>query len=178
MRPTLRFPLLLALLASACMPARTKPSPLGARVTLYTDAGTVSGELLAINDDSLWVLSPNAAGPRAVGRSGVRNAIVHRGAGVGSLAFRGVLFGAVTGLGMFGACASLSGDEASTGCGGVFVTSTLIAGALGLFAASSMESARDLVVARVTPAALARFARWPQGRPQMEAPPSSSPPAP
>jgi len=176
MRPTLRATLPLVLALSACMPARTKPSPHGARVTLYSNSGTVSGELLAINDDSLWVLSPTAAGPTALPVSRVRNAIVHRGAGVGSLAVRGVLFGAVTGLGMFGACASLGPDDGGpSGCGGVFVTSTLIAGALGLFAASSMEAARDLSVARVTPAALARFARWPQGRPQMEAPPSSPP---
>ena len=178
MSASLRATLLLALVVSACMPPRTKPSPLGARVTLFANSGTVSGELLAINDDSVWVLVPETAGPTALGRGRIRNAIVHRGAGAGSLAMRGVLFGAVTGLGMYAACSSLSGDEASTGCGGVFVTSTLIAGALGFFAASSMEWARDLEVARVTPAMLSRFARWPQGRPHMEAPPSSSSPEP
>lgn len=166
-------PLLLALFTSACMPARTKPSPLGARVTLHAGTGTVSGELLAITDDSVWVLAARASGPTALARSSVRNATVHRGAGVGNLAMRGVLFGVVSGLGMYGACASLSGDDAATGCSGVVVTSTFIAGMLGLLAAGSMEAARDLAVADVTPAALARFARWPQGRPQMGTPPSS-----
>lgn len=148
---------------SACLPLNTAPSPHGATVQVfYAQERALRGELLAVSAESMWVAEGKrgVAGATALPMANVQRVVVQRGAGTGSIAMRGVLFGIGTGLGMFVACNSVS-----DGCGAVFAISVVVPSALALIAGSGISAKRRSAFSPVTADSLARFARWPQGRP-------------
>jgi hypothetical protein len=138
--------------------AQKQPGPLGstARFIMHDGAG-LSGELLAAQRDSAWLL-----------QAGVVHALpLHnvfqvqlRGRGMDS---KGILLwtligGAVTGAALTGACSSVS-----DGCGGVFVATIGAWGLVGGIAAAITKSPHRWVDPR--PEVLAPYARFPQGLP-------------
>jgi hypothetical protein len=148
---------------AAQQPRVTTPTVLGRRVELLATprAAMVTGELLAAQGDSAWVLTSRPERVVAVPVGPASQATIRRH---GLTASRGVIWGlvvgVVSGVGLAAACSSVA-DE----CGGVLVGSVasgLVFGALaGLsFHVSSRRTFTPVRVEQLTP-----YARFPQGVP-------------
>ena len=136
----------------------------GRQVTLRLREGgaaAVKGELLAVGDDSAWVLADNRV--VSVQMIAVKSASVSRHTMTASKGLLwGVGVGAVSGLALSAACGSY---EEGSGCGGVVVGSAVLGLAVGGLAALSLGPSSQWHFEPVTPSLLTRFARFPQGLP-------------
>ena len=151
--------------ALACVPAHYAAlSPLGAPVALRVgNDQTIRGELLAVSAESIWVKSPAAATtPRVVALATVSRVRVDRD-GTGSPGLRfGLIFGAISGVVMEGACSSVDGNS----CGGsVLIFSLVMSLLLGWAVDAGSDMRNALVIVSPTPEALQPYARFPQGLP-------------
>ena len=132
----------------------------GRQARVEVTGGNVNGELLAVGEDSLWVLANG--GLAAIPQTDVRRVRVQRHEFSGGRAMSwAAIGGLVTGAGMTIACSAVDG---TSGCGGVFVAvgfSWLVFGGL---AALGVENSRWVDI-NSYPMALSRYARFPQGWP-------------
>jgi hypothetical protein len=121
----------------------------------------LSGELLAVNLDSLWVLDRGRLA--SVPLDWVSSAAVPRHGFSGSKAFLvGTVVGLASGLGLSAACGSVEGSD----CGGVLAGSVALGAAVGGLSAISFNASSQWRFGPVVvPDSLARFARFPQGPP-------------
>lgn len=136
----------------------------GRAIALRTTSGrpqVVRGELLAVQRDSVWVLSGTPGRIVAVRMSDVMEATVQRH---GLTPAKGVLWGfavgAASGVGLSVAC-----SQVSNGCVALIPGSMLVGGAVGGVAAISFAFSSRWRFAPATAAKLAPFARFPQGPP-------------
>jgi hypothetical protein len=138
--------------------AQQQRGPIGSTVRFTMVSGArLSGELLAAQRDSAWLLSGEAT--RAISLDDVSMAQV-RGRGMDS---RGILLwtligGVVTGVALTAACSSVA-----DGCGPVFVATTGAWGVVGGIAAAITESPHRWVDPESE--VLTPYARFPQGLP-------------
>jgi hypothetical protein len=138
--------------------AQERRGPIGSTARLIMhDGARLSGELLAAQRDSTWVL--HAGVIHAVPLHDVVQ-VQLRGRSMDS---RGILLwtligGAVTGAALTGACSSVS-----DGCGGVFVATIGAWGLVGGIAAAITKSPHRWVDPQSE--VLASYARFPQGLP-------------
>jgi hypothetical protein len=150
-------------------------SVLGSRVRLERrDGSRLSGELLAAERDSVWVLDRGeiAVMPLVL----LQSVQVRRGGGpdaTGILVWA-VVGGLVTGGALTAACSSVTED-----CGGVFVGTLVSWGLVGGIAAAITRSPHRWLP--LDAHAIAPYARFPQGlppsvTPNMRRAPSPSPP--
>jgi hypothetical protein len=153
-----------ALLLAAVPAAGAQPAPSVRGATLQLElrtAGPLSGELLAVEGDSLVLL----AGPRDMRRVALGDVLRARVPRPGMSA-RGVLAwtvvgGLVSGALLTGACASL--DDTS-GCGAVLPAVALTWGVFGGLSAAVAGSGWRVVT--MDAATLTPYARFPQGLPE------------
>lgn len=152
--------LLLTALASVPAAAQRRESVLGTRVQLDVgDADRVSGELVAAQGDSLWLLPPGGA-LRLVPLGRVTRARVPRpGITAGGIMIWAGIGGLVSGLGLTLACSSV---EDTGGCGAV-LPAVLAGWALvgGISAAITGSGWRTVATDSLAP-----YARFPQGLPE------------
>jgi hypothetical protein len=123
-----------------------------------SDEARLEGELLAVDTDSLWMMSDGE--PFGISLSEISRVRVqqHQANAGGVLAWAGV--GAlVTGAAMSAACASVAEE-----CGGVFVGMAIPWALFGGLAAASVSGSRWRE-ATACEADLSKFARYPQGWP-------------
>ncbi len=157
---------LAVVLVSACATTVTaNRGVFGAPIRATVDGALeeLSGELLAVGEDTVWVrvgeslqhamLSQLSLARLERGKRGMRHGLV-----------RGLVFGLVTGAVMTAACSSV--DEGG-GCSGIIVGSTAAATVAGFLAGVDNESKRFLRIEHPTASALAPWARYPQGLPAM-----------
>ncbi len=151
-------------LGSACAPRITAHrGAFGAPIRAAVDGApeALTGELLAVGEDTVWVRVGESLQHAMLSRMSV--ARIERGRrGMRHGLLRGVVFGVVTGALMSAACSTV--DDAG-GCGGVFVRSTVIAMLAGFLAGVDNESDRFLRIERPTAPVLVPWARYPQGLP-------------
>lgn len=163
--PSLAAALALAVpIALQAQAAPTAPVDLtGRSVTLQSRAGPViQGELLAARADSAWVLSPESRRVVGVRLRDFSEARVRRhGMTARTGLLWGLVVGAISGIGMTAACAQVE----DTSCGGVFPIFLLGGLLYGGVSAISFSSSSRWRFEPVTAAALAPFARFPQGPP-------------
>ncbi len=123
--------------------------------------GRVEGELLAVDDQSLWLLSKGVT--RNIPFEGVSDIRVRQHDFDAAKVWTWIGIGAaVTGLGMAAACSSV---DDTTGCGGVFVGMALSWAVIGgLFSIDVTRSSWTTVPpSRLN---LTRYSRFPQGLPE------------
>lgn len=148
-----------AVLGPGLAVAQHKPPLLGSTVRLtMSDGGRLSGELLAAQRDSAWLLEAGGV-IRAISLHDLYGVQV-RGRGMDSekILLWTLIGGTVTGAALTAACSSVS-----DGCGGVFVGTMLSWGLVGGIAAGITRSPHRRIDPR--PEALAPYARFPQGLP-------------
>lgn len=142
-------------------PAPGEPRLHGTRVAVVPGNGShsVSGELLAVSDDSLWIL---VEAPRAASAFPLRDTEVRPSDGsVLRPHLWATVGGLLTGLGLFVACQSY---EDGSGCA---ATVPVMLGAyhgVGLLARIFMAADRGRLM-EVDPDSLRRYARFPAGLP-------------
>ncbi len=138
--------------------AQHQPPPLGSTVRLtMSGGGRLSGELLAAQRDSAWLLEAGVI--RAISLHDVYGVQVRgRGMDSGRILLWTLIGGTVTGAALTAACSSVR-----DGCGGVFVGTMLSWGLVGGIAAGITRSPHRGVDPRGE--ALAPYARFPQGLP-------------
>jgi hypothetical protein len=138
--------------------AQHQTSPLGSTVrVIMSDGARLSGELLAAQRDSSWLLEGDVI--RAISLDDVSRAQVRgRGMDSGRILLWSLIGGVVTGAALTSACSGVAED-----CGGVFVASMLSWGLVGGIAAGITQSPHRWVDPR--PEVLAPYARFPQGLP-------------
>jgi hypothetical protein len=157
-----RLSILIALLCLAAVTAasaqRLKP-PFGNQVSVDLPKGRrVSGELLAVDHDSIWVLQHHT--PTSIPLRDVSQVRVNRGGmGAKGALLWSLTFGLVSGVALQTACSSVADD-----CSDVLPKTLLIWGLLGAGSAASLESSRVITVP-AEPDSLRARARFPQGLP-------------
>ena len=158
MRTRILFPLILTMFASEAALAQRVSSVLGSRVDLeLRGAPNLSGELLAAQRDSLWLLPVD--GPlQTVYLADVLHAKVPQGGLTSSkvllwTAIGGVLSGAL----LTSACNSVEGADCAFVLPAVLVSWGLFGGISASMSGSGMRP--------VSPNQLAPYARFPQGLP-------------
>jgi hypothetical protein len=128
----------------------------------------VRGELLAVEEDRLWVRNEDEL--MDVPLPAVREVRVKQHDFDGGRAIKWALLGGVaTGGALAGACSSVEGTE---NCG---VFGLIVAGAwllVGILAAPSLEASSHLEIGLPRPEELRPFARLPQGLPPALRPPT------
>lgn len=155
------------MVAGAVSPAAAQsddppPMVLGYRVRVVASgAPELAGEFIGLGGDSLWVLT--AAELTGLPLGDVRKITVRRhGMSGGKVFGYAMIGGAVTGLLLTGACASV--EDAS--CGGVLPAFLLLWGVVGGLSALSVEpSSRRELRPPYDPGTVGRYARFPAGLP-------------
>jgi len=161
----MRHRLLVIVILLAAAPAagqqRPEDAALGPWVTVRRAGptrSTISGELLAINADSVWLLDGRI---RAVPSPDVTDLRIRRHRmGPGAALVWSIVGGLITGGALTAACATVS-DE----CGSVFLG---VAGAwlfVGVISAASLSETSQTIRAPIPSDDLRRYARFPQGLP-------------
>lgn len=155
--------LLLLAVGTAASAQRLKP-PYGSEVRLnVADKRNLTGELLAVDRDSIWVLY----GPqheRILARvplaevSEVR--VDHGGMGAGAALGWSLIAGFVSGVALQSACSSVGGD-----CSEILPVTLLLWSLVGVTSAASLQSTRYQTV-QPEPDSLRARARFPQGLPR------------
>jgi hypothetical protein len=126
------------------------------RLELYDGSG-MSGELLAVQQDSVWLLVRGEM--RVIPLGGLERVQVRRpGIDATDILLWTVVGGAATGGALTAACSSVS-----EGCGPVFVVTLVLWWLVGGIAAENTQSPDRWL--RPDSAALAPYARFPQGLP-------------
>ncbi len=123
-------------------------------------SGRLRGELLAVDQDSVWVLGKQGVVAVRLGdltEGWVRRHGLKRSTGI----LFGSLVGLASGVALMAACSSVEGAES---CGALVPAFTLTGGVLGVLAGVSMESSSHLQLP-ATASALRPYARFPQGMP-------------
>lgn len=157
-----QFPLATALVVvtSGVASAQRLPSPFGSRVTIDLQAGRrVTGELLAAERDTLWLLAPAGTLSSLALGDVQRAAVRQRGLTATGVLVWSVVGALVSGGALTAACASVDDAE----CGAVFPAVALswaLVGGIG--AAMAGGGSRAIPV---TAQSLAPYARFPQGLP-------------
>lgn len=169
MRARIATTLLVAVLSAGAARAQRIESVLGSKIRLeLRGADPLSGELLATQGDSLWLL-PARGGMRRLPLADVAGAQVPRGGmRPGTVMVWAVIGGVVSGGLLTAACSSVESD-----CGAVFpavLVSWSIVG--GVMALATGPSWRTLPA---DAAALAPYARFPQGLPPDYVPATAGP---
>jgi len=169
---------LAALVAWGC--AARSPEVYGRTVTLIpveSSAPKVKGELLAVDQQRLWVRTKD--GVRDFAPASVREVRVRRHNLTGGWARRwGLVGGLVSGVALTASCSSVEGNDVG-GCAAVGGVTAGLWALVGFLAAPSLEASSQLSVdpgsARLKP-----YARLPAGLPKDLAPASleQGPPAP
>jgi hypothetical protein len=137
-----------------------QPRPLGSRVQLVfvRDAPRATGELLAVGQDSLWLLAPDRM--LVLPMAQVRQVEVRRpGMNAGGVLIWTLVGGLLAGGALTAACSSVEDAD----CGAVLPAVLLSWGIVGGITAAATGSGTHRVPAR--PVALAPYARFPQGLP-------------
>jgi hypothetical protein len=160
MRPFMSMLFLAAVTVSTAIrcEAQHRRSVFGAKVRLVRyDGLRSSGELLAAQGDSLWLLASGAM--YAVPLDKLQDVQVRR-PGIDAVGILGwaLVGGLVTGRALTAACSTVAED-----CGGVFVGTMLSWGLVGGIAAAITRSPHRWLSPGA--AALAPYARFPQGLP-------------
>ena len=150
---------LLVLAASTAVTAQRLKPPLGGQVRVnLSSAHSLSGELLAVDQDSLWLLEPQ--GPASLPLSDVSGVRVDRGGmGPGTAIAWSLMAGLISGFALQSACASVS-----DGCGSVLPATLGVWVLIGGLSAVSLESTRYKTLAPESDS-LRAHARFPQGLP-------------
>ena len=148
--------------APAVLRAQEPLSVMGRAVTFVPASGPpVRGELLAVRQDSAWVLTARPARIVGVRLMDQQEASVQRHS---MTAKKGVIWGLVvgtiSGAGLAIACGQVRGD-----CGSIVPGSILTGLLYGGIAAISLGSSSRWRLSPVTAEGLSRFARFPQGPP-------------
>lgn len=159
MRPAVVL-LILTVMASAAARAQRLESVFGSRLDLDLRGGQrLSGELLALQRDSLWLL-PSRGEMRVVAlRDVTRAQVPQRGLTAGGVMAWTLIGGLVSGTLLTAACSSVEG----AGCGGVLPAVMLSWGLVGGISAALSGSRMRPV--GTDPRSLAPYARFPQGLP-------------
>lgn len=142
-------------------PAAGEPRLHGTRVAVVPGNGSdrVTGELLAVSEDSLWIL---VEAPRDVTAFPLRGTEVRpRDGSVLRPHLWATIGGLLTGTGLFVACQNY---EEASGCASTIPVMLGVYHGLGLLARASMAADRGKVM-DVDPDTLRRFARFPAGLP-------------
>ncbi|GAC1653948.1 MAG: hypothetical protein NVS4B3_17470 [Gemmatimonadaceae bacterium] len=157
----LAFALLLTTGLGGCVWPAPAISPFGRRATVYpTNAPRVSGELLAVSSDSLWLLRDTTILVFPADALKIIHVARHSFDGRRTVATM-IVAGAVTGAALMVAC----GQVKNTDCGAVLPAALLTHAVLGgLFALSTDHSSMHRFSPRQW-AELRGYARFPQGLP-------------
>lgn len=157
MRVTILIALLCLAALSVARAQRVKP-PLGSQVRLDLAKRSVSGELLAVDRDSIWVLQQQTL--TSIPLRDVSQVRVTRGGmGAKGALLWSLTFGVVSGVALQTACSSVADD-----CSDVLPKTLVIWGILGAASAASLENSR-VVSVPAEPDSLRARARFPQGLP-------------
>ncbi|MBI3983442.1 MAG: hypothetical protein HY337_11065 [Gemmatimonadetes bacterium] len=161
MRGAFAFTLMLSGLASGSGYAQQASSVLGRKLDLgLRGSQSVSGELLAVERDSLWLLLPPDR-VRVVPLGDVVSVQArHRGLTAGGVLGWTVVGGLISGALLTAACSSV--DDAD--CGQVFPAVFLSWGLVGGLSAAVMSGGRPRSI-HIAAGSLAPYARFPQGLP-------------
>jgi len=164
---------LLWLIAATAAPAQRMTPPFGSQVRVsFAGQPARSGELLAVDKDSVWLLQPH--GLASVPLSEVAQVRVDRGGMGGQGAWLwSLVAGVASGAALAGACSSVEGAN----CGGVFVVTVGLWSLVGLLSAQSLQNARYQTLTSPQPDELRARARFPQGLPAGMARDPLQPPA-
>lgn len=119
----------------------------------------ISGELIALTPDSLWVLTRQGLQGEPLARVD-RVTIKQHSVGPGTIAVWGTVAGVVSGGVLTGACSSVADD-----CGGVFVGTLLLWGVVTAISAASVGSSHQRTFRGAAFTDLNAYARFPQGWP-------------
>lgn len=159
MRATLSTVLLVLATATATPAQRLQP-PLGSQVQLkLSSERSLNGELLAVNQDSIWLLQPRGLASVPLGDvSRVR--VDHGGMGASGVLIWSLIAGVVSGVALQSACSSVSDAD----CRAVLPGTLLIWALIGAISAPSIQHARYAKL-RAEPDSLRAHARFPQGLP-------------
>ena len=166
MRTPIVLALMLSALASGAARAQRPSSVLGRRLDLtLVGSQRLSGELLAVERDSLWLLL-SGDHMRAVPLGNIMRAQVPaRGLTAGGVLVWTLVGGLVSGGLLTAACNSVDGS----GCEAVFPAVFLSWGVVGGLSAAAMSGSRAGPV-RIEAGSLRPYARFPQGLPDRFAP--------
>jgi hypothetical protein len=152
---------LLWLVAATAAPAQRMSPAFGGQVRVsFAGQPARSGELVAIDKDSIWLLQPH--GLASVPLSEVAQVRVDRGGmGASGALLWSLIAGVVSGAALSRACSSVEGAD----CGGIFVLSVGLWSLVGLVSAPSLQNARYQTLTSPQPDQLRARARFPQGLP-------------
>lgn len=150
--------------AAAAQPPTVPTAVKGYRATVQTtgpSADKWAGEILAVEQDSLWLLqSGEVVGVPLVGVESIR--IRQHGLGPGQALGWSLAGGIISGLLLTAACSSV---EDTSGCGSVFVGAMVVWMTIGLISSATLHEATVKLRPPLTDSYLRRYARYPQGRP-------------
>jgi len=150
----------LAMLTAGTAAAQRQESVLGTRLALdRRGAAALNGELVAVRNDTLWLLPPDGT-MRVVRLSEVTRARVPRpGISAGGVILWTLVGGALSGGLLAAACSGVEDADCGGVLPGVMVSWGLVGGLSAALAGSGWRSVA------VDAAALAPYARFPQGLP-------------
>jgi hypothetical protein len=154
----------LAVAAGGCATGRGAVSPLGREVTAVpaVKAPPVKGELLAVDQDRLWVREQGEV--RELPLQSLKEVRVRRHSFGRKAAMTWSLIGGlVTGVALAAACSSV---EDTSGCGGLVPVSLGLFLGVGALSAPSLEDSSRILLRPPRPEALRPFSRLPQGLPE------------
>lgn len=159
--------MLVVLLSASCIVPGAQISPYGKPTTLYTEtAGRITGELIAVRGDSIWLLKDGQL--RSFAAIGVSMLDVERHSFDGRKTLRwNAITGLVTGSALLVACSLYNNKDGSKsyGCPLVVPVSVALFSVLGsVFALTNDHSSMYHLVPADT-LRLRAFARFPQGLP-------------
>ncbi|HKA58304.1 MAG TPA: hypothetical protein VKD28_06795 [Gemmatimonadales bacterium] len=150
---------LLCLAAGTAAPAQRLKPPFGSQVSVDLPKGRrVSGELLAVDHDSIWVLQHQTRTSIPL-RDVSQVRVIRGGMGTKGALLWSLTFGLVSGVALQSACSSVADD-----CSDVLPKTLLIWVLIGAGSAASLEGSRVVTVPAV-PDSLRARARFPQGLP-------------
>lgn len=156
----------IAAAGASCVPGAAREGVLGRPVRVLPEqrGPLVTGELLAVGVDTLWLLT--RTGMQAIPRDAVRGVYVERhGFGARKAVIWAAAGGVITAGAITAACASEGED-----CAAVFANVMLVWGLAGTLAAGSADVSRWMAVVPDEWDALRSYARFPQGLPAAFAP--------
>lgn len=147
--------------AAAAAPAQRLSPPLGHQVRVRVSGGERgSGELLAVDRDTLWLLQSHAV----IGvplSEGLDVRVDRGGMGSGGALIWAVAVGVASGTALTAACSSVDGAN----CGAVFVGTVALWTLVGALSGRSLEKSRYLTLTNPQAEQLRPRARFPQGLP-------------
>ncbi len=159
--------MLVVLLSASCVAPGAQISPYGKTTTLYrTTSGHVTGELIAVGSDSIWVLADGQLRGYAARDISKLNVERHPFDGKRTLTVNATT-GAVTGIALMVACNSYRAKEGdrNPSCAGVVPATVAVFTVLGgIFALTNNRSSMYHLVPSDT-LQLRAHARFPQGLP-------------